>query len=202
MFHWLVFTYIIKFNKISRTTDAAYLLTYLFWLIQFIYIQFCIIIIIFTIILYLWWFQKPNCSRYTGILKSVESRNTTEEFESGKEEATERYKHILAENKANMLQEYGFYFEDFSNGNDVLLRMNTIRKEGHFCDAILNIQSHSLPIHKIVLASSSVFFFELFSKSDGCNGQLQYNLETSNMDFNSLQLIINYFYTSKLSIFN
>ena len=95
-----------------------------------------------------------------------------------------------------MLQERGFSFEDESHENSVLLKMNTIRKEGLFCDAILNIQSHSIPVHKVVLASSSVFFFKLFS-SGSLDLQTQYNLDDPHIDTPSLYLIINYFYTSK-----
>ena len=90
----------------------------------------------------------------------------------------------------------GLSFDDSVHNVETLARLNTMRKEGHFCDAILEVEGHSILVHRAILASCSKHLFELFSAVD--EGRIQKpHFKLDNMDFNSVNILVNYAYTSR-----
>jgi len=41
---------------------------------------------------------------------------------------------------------------------ELLSGLNELRQHEHFCDVTLKVESHCLPAHKVILASSSAYF--------------------------------------------
>lgn len=99
------------------------------------------------------------------------------------------------------MQEGGFDFEDLIHRDETLARMNTMRKEGQFCDAVLEIDGKSINGHRIVLASSNVFFFEFFSTHEEKSGRKGastiFKLDEFHLDYSAVQLLVNYFYSGR-----
>ena len=103
------------------------------------------------------------------------------------------------------MQEGDFDFEDLIHKDETLARMNTMRKEGQFCDAILEIDGKSIYGHRIVLASSNVFFFEFFSTHEEKSGRKGastiFKLDEFHLDYFAVQLLVNYFYSGRYLFF-
>ncbi|ESO09463.1 hypothetical protein HELRODRAFT_168447 [Helobdella robusta] len=107
-----------------------------------------------------------------------------------------------ANEEAKKKQDEGFSVEDQKRRDDILTRMNTMRKEGNLCDAILDVKGQSLSVHRVVLASSCTFFYEMFSLSESRNKRVDTKepFVLEGMDFESVERIVNYFYTSNAFI--
>jgi len=81
--------------------------------------------------------------------------------------------------------------------------LNTLRKEGHLCDGVLEVGSRNLAVHRAVLACSSTFFMEQFAGSnrvrdDEMSRGKQHHLKLIGLDYNSVEVLINYAYTARL----
>ena len=77
----------------------------------------------------------------------------------------------------------------------VLLVLNKFRFEGEagFCDVILEVEDRQLTTHRCVLAANSQFFYTMFSS--GMKESNQMFLSLKSVSFQSMSLILNYFYT-------
>ena len=92
-----------------------------------------------------------------------------------------------------------------------------MRKEGHLCDALLEIGSRHIGVHRAVLACTSSYMFERFSTSasssggsPGSNstgstseifsldGNKHQHVRLDGLDFDSVEALVNYAYTSRL----
>ena len=87
-------------------------------------------------------------------------------------------------------------FSDEEHHELTLSRLNTMRKEEHFCDATLEIGGHNIPVHRAVLAACSVYLFELFSPKEEARAKHHFKLE-KNLDYASVEVLVNYAYTSR-----
>lgn len=86
-------------------------------------------------------------------------------------------------------------FEDAEHRGKMPVHLNAMRKEGHFCDATLEIGGHNFPIHRAVLAGCSIYMFELFSSKDEPSKQ-HFKLKEG-FDHLSFEVLINYAYTGR-----
>lgn len=92
-------------------------------------------------------------------------------------------------------------FEDATHQETMLTYLNTMRKEGHFCDATLEVGGHNIPVHRAVLASCSVYMFELFSgKDEGSSCKKHFKIKDC-LDYTSFEVLVNYAYTARFVIF-
>ena len=82
-------------------------------------------------------------------------------------------------------------FEDSKHSGTTLSRLNTLRKNQLFCDVTLEVGSHEVHAHRAVLASSSKYFFELFS----AEANKYYKL--GNFEYESFKPLVDYAYTSR-----
>jgi len=101
----------------------------------------------------------------------------------------------------------GLVFNDPTQCTDTLSRLNTMRKEGHLCDAVLEVGSHHIAVHRAVLASASSYLFELFSTPSvsgssgaeevvGRDGNRHQLVRLEGLDCDSVEALVNYAYTS------
>ena len=106
-------------------------------------------------------------------------------------------------------------FDDHIQCTEALTRLNTMRKEGHLCDAVLDVESHHIAIHRAVLAGTSTYLFERFSMPTNSNssspassngaeeifgrdGNKHQHIRLDGLDFDSVEALVNYAYTSRL----
>lgn len=52
------------------------------------------------------------------------------------------------------------YVDDNHQGA-TLARLNTLRKGGHLCDVVIEVDGHSIPAHRAVLACASNYLFQV-----------------------------------------
>lgn len=78
--------------------------------------------------------------------------------------------------------------------------LNKFRFEGEagFCDVILEVEGRQLTTHRCVLAANSQFFYTMFSS--GMKESNQKLLSLQSVCFNSMSLILDYFYTREIVI--
>ena len=107
----------------------------------------------------------------------------------------------------------GLIFDDDTQRTEAMARLNTMRKEGHLCDAVLEVASHHIPVHRAVLACTSTYLFEQFSMpassnsspgSGGCgteilrrDGHKYQHVRLDGLDVDSVEALVNYAYTSR-----
>jgi kelch-like protein 31 len=90
-------------------------------------------------------------------------------------------------------------FDDAAHRDRAPHRLNTLRKEGHLCDGVLEVGSRSFAVHRAVLASCSTFFMEQFAGGeDVSRGKIQH-LKLNGLDYNCVEVLINYAYTARYS---
>ena len=108
---------------------------------------------------------------------------------------------------------HGLIFDDHTQRTEALARLNTMRKEGHLCDAVLEVASRHIAVHRAVLACTSTYLFEQFSmpassnnspSSSGCStetlgreGHKYQHVRLDGLDFDSVEALVNYAYMSR-----
>jgi len=109
---------------------------------------------------------------------------------------------------------HGLVFDDHTQRTEALTRLNTMRKEGHLCDAVLEVSSRHIAVHRAVLACTSTYLFERFSvpatsssgspgsgggaeEMLGRDGQKHQRVRLDGLDFDSVETLVNYAYTSR-----
>lgn len=88
-------------------------------------------------------------------------------------------------------------FNDNDYREAVLSYLNTLRKNARFCDVTLEVGQHIIRAHRAVLASISSTLFELFATQEAgesCHCKLK------DYDYESVDILVNYAYTSRLEI--
>ena len=85
-------------------------------------------------------------------------------------------------------------------GINALLVLNKFRLEGEagFCDVILEVEGRQLATHRCVLAANSRFFYTMFSNE--MKESKQKLLSMKLVSFESMSLILDYFYTREIVI--
>lgn len=72
-----------------------------------------------------------------------------------------------------------------------------MKRQNLLCDVILVAESMEIPAHKMVLASCSPYFYAMFT---GFEESRQDRITLQGVDFNALQLLIDYVYTSLVDV--
>jgi len=104
-------------------------------------------------------------------------------------------------------------FDDHIQCNEALTRLNTMRKEGHLCDTVLEVASRHIAVHRAVVACTSTYLFERFSmpatsssspsssssaeEMSGRNGHKYQHVRLDGLDSDSVEALVNYAYTSR-----
>ncbi|XP_074654344.1 influenza virus NS1A-binding protein homolog A-like isoform X2 [Tubulanus polymorphus] len=88
-------------------------------------------------------------------------------------------------------------FQDQRHHSDILQCLNTLRKNGQYCDVTLEVGSHEICAHKAVLASSSRYLMELFSLDESVPNS---HYKLNNFDYKHFDVLVNYVYTGKLEV--
>jgi len=108
---------------------------------------------------------------------------------------------------------HGLIFDDHTQRTEALARLNTMRKEGHLCDAVLEVASRHIAVHRAVLACTSTYLFEQFSMPAssssspsssghstemlGRDGHKYQHVRLDGLDFDSVEALVNYAYMSR-----
>ena len=84
--------------------------------------------------------------------------------------------------------------------SNALLVLNKFRleEEAGFCDVILEVEGRQLATHRCVLAANSRFFYTMFR--NGMKDSNQKLLSMKSISFQSMSLILDYFYTREIVI--
>ena len=98
--------------------------------------------------------------------------------------------------------------EDYGEGeakfkgteSNALLMLNKFRIEGEagFCDVILEVEGRQLATHRCILAANSQFFYTMFSSGMRESNQKLFSMKS--VSFQSMSLILDYFYTREIVI--
>lgn len=76
--------------------------------------------------------------------------------------------------------------------------MNTLREQNQLCDVLLKAAGNEIPAHRVVLASSSPYFFAMFT------GELSESRQTvvtmREIDSHALELLVQYVYTAEIEV--
>lgn len=105
----------------------------------------------------------------------------------------------------------GLMFDDHTQRIEALTRLNAMRKEGHLCDAVLEVASNNIAVHRAVLACNSTYLFERFSmpvsngspvgsgaeEMLGRDGHRLQHVRLDGLDFDSVEVLVNYAYTAR-----
>ncbi|XP_042218059.1 kelch-like protein diablo [Homarus americanus] len=89
-------------------------------------------------------------------------------------------------------------FVNSAHPEAVLLGLNELRKNGHFCDVTLCVDGMTFPVHRSVLASFSPYFRAMFL-SNLAESQ-QEHITLSGVDATMVSLLLDYAYTSTIMI--
>ncbi|XP_076065534.1 kelch-like protein 24 isoform X2 [Oratosquilla oratoria] len=89
-------------------------------------------------------------------------------------------------------------YEDGQHSESVLQGLNDLRLQGHFCDVTLCVDGQNFPVHRAVLASFSPYFRAMFLSS--LAESQQEHITLSGVDANMVGLLLEYAYTSRITI--
>ncbi|KAF4522492.1 hypothetical protein B566_EDAN002577 [Ephemera danica] len=94
--------------------------------------------------------------------------------------------------------------EDEKQQSETLAALDTMRKNRHFCDVVLNVGSSEIHAHRVVLASASPYLHELFTaddenKSTTRENVINYRLN-GGLDKAAFEKLIDFAYTSRLEV--
>ncbi|CAB3383101.1 Hypothetical predicted protein [Cloeon dipterum] len=94
--------------------------------------------------------------------------------------------------------------DDEQQQTDTLSALDTMRKNRHFCDVVLNVGSSEIHAHRIVLASASPYLHELFTaddenKSAARENKITYRLN-GGIEKAAFEKLIDFAYTSRLHV--
>ena len=92
----------------------------------------------------------------------------------------------------------GFRFKGSESSALSLLNKLRLEGEGGFCDVTLEVEGRQLATHRCVLAASSQFFYTMFHS--GMKESNQTLLKLHSVSFDSMSLILDYFYTREIVI--
>ena len=92
----------------------------------------------------------------------------------------------------------GFRFKGSESSALSLLNKLRLEGEGGFCDVTLEVEGRQLATHRCVLAASSQFFYTMFSS--GMKESNETLLKLHSVSFDSMSLILDYFYTREIVI--
>lgn len=81
--------------------------------------------------------------------------------------------------------------------NRSFLVMNEMRRQNLLCDVMLIAEGQECPAHKMVLASCSPYFYAMFTSFEESR---QDRITLQNVDFQALQLLVEYVYTSLVEV--
>ena len=100
---------------------------------------------------------------------------------------------------SDSVDEYPKNFDSSCHATTIMSELEKDRKgEQEFCDATISTESRNFVVHKCVVAAASVFFRKLFSSKM----KEKYESKATIMSVSSetMELILNYIYTSKLAL--
>lgn len=80
----------------------------------------------------------------------------------------------------------------------LLTKMESLRQDHHLCDVILKVGSREIPAHRLVLSACSPYFCAMFTNQMLESKQLYITL--SEVDEESMETIVDFAYTGKISI--
>ena len=92
----------------------------------------------------------------------------------------------------------GIRFKGSESSALSLLNKLRLEGEGGFCDVTLEVEGRQLATHRCVLAASSQFFYTMFNS--GMKESSQTLLKLHSVSFDSMSLILDYFYTREIVI--
>ena len=92
----------------------------------------------------------------------------------------------------------GIRFKGSESSALSLLNKLRLEGEGGFCDVTLEVDGRQLATHRCVLAASSQFFYTMFNS--GMKESNQTLLKLHSVSFDSMSLILDYFYTREIVI--
>ena len=92
----------------------------------------------------------------------------------------------------------GIRFKGSESSALSLLNKLRLEGEGGFCDVTLEVEGRQLATHRCVLAASSQFFYTMFHS--GMKESNQTLLKLHSVSFDSMSLILDYFYTREILI--
>ena len=92
----------------------------------------------------------------------------------------------------------GIRFKGSESSALSLLNKLRLEGEGGFCDVTLEVDGRQLATHRCVLAASSQFFYTMFNS--GMKESSQTLLKLHSVSFDSMSLILDYFYTREILI--
>ncbi|XP_067003129.1 kelch-like protein diablo isoform X3 [Anabrus simplex] len=87
-----------------------------------------------------------------------------------------------------------YRFIETSHSQEVLLGLNELRKEGHFCDVTLSVDGVKFPAHRNVLASFSPYFKAMFTSKLAESRQAV--VAVNGVEAPMMSLLLDYAYTS------
>ena len=93
---------------------------------------------------------------------------------------------------------WGIRFKGSESSALSLLNKLRLEGEGGFCDVTLEVEGRQLATHRCVLAASSQFFYTMFHS--GMKESNQTLLKLHSVSFDSMSLILDYFYTREIVI--
>ena len=76
--------------------------------------------------------------------------------------------------------------------------MNTLREQNQLCDVILKAGANEIPAHRVVLASSSPYFFAMFTSELSESRQMVVTMRE--IDSHALELLVEYMYTAEIEV--
>lgn len=94
--------------------------------------------------------------------------------------------------------ELGLSYEDNEHLQTTLKSLNTLRKNKHFCDVVLQIGTHEIHAHRAVLACASPYLLNLFTGGEAGH-ESRYKLN-GGFEKAAFEILVNYAYTAKLEI--
>eukprot|EP00794_Sanderia_malayensis_P012365 gene12365-13635_t len=89
---------------------------------------------------------------------------------------------------------------DKNMSSAILSNLDKLRKDGILCDVVIKCGTNSIIAHKVVLAAASQYFCAMFS--NGMSESQLYEIELKDLDYESMNVLVDYTYTGVLKIQN
>jgi kelch-like protein 12 len=91
-------------------------------------------------------------------------------------------------------------FPSEGHSTEILSSINTLRKRNLLCDAILSVEDHDFPVHRVILAACSDYFEAMFTSgmSESCNEQKK--IEIQGLSADMMEILLDFIYTEKVKV--
>lgn len=91
-------------------------------------------------------------------------------------------------------------FPSKGHSTEILSSINSLRKCNQLCDAILCVEDHDFPVHRVILAACSDYFKAMFTSGMSESANDQKKIEIKGLSSETMEILLDFIYTETVKV--